>query len=457
MGRIPHLVVYTPLVALVDLALIHTSFIAVLLINDGNTGISSPALASYVRMTPTICLLSLIVLHYFNLYAGWLRSPSRHLIYFTCVSAGVVCTTSVLLLDWEQQCRLSLPLLAQCAFVMCALLLLYRLTLRQFYWSQVGRCRIMVMAPDEQQGLQIIHTLEPAAPGWMEFVGYLVEKDFVSSRGATPSYDALLLAPGMAQERMLIARCAQMHKKVMTLPALLEMSLLRGQVLEIRDLLVVELQSPHLTREQDLMKRIFDLALATSMLVLSSPLLLVTAALIRLTSKGPAIFKQERVGRDGVEYQLYKFRTMVNDAEKYTGPILAQESDPRVTALGRILRALRIDELPQLVNVLLGTMSVIGPRPERFFFVKVFRETFPDYDLRFTVKPGITGLAQVAGSYSTPVEQKLKLDLLYISHYSLLRDIWIFLRTIPVVVHGQRAEGIQVLSSSPGMVEETVN
>ena len=457
MGRIPHLVVYTPLVALVDLALIHASFLTVLLINDGNTGISSPALASYLRITPSICLLSLVVLHHFNLYAGWLRSASQHLIYFTCVSALVVCTTSALLLDWEQQCSLSLTLLAQSAVVMCALLLVYRLLLRQFYWSQVGRCRIMVMGADEHQAVQIIRTLEPAAPGWMEFVGYLIAKDFGSSRDATRSFDALLLAPGMAQERALIARCAQMHKKVMTLPALLEMSLLRGQVFEIRDLLVVELQSPHLTREQDLMKRIFDLALATSMLVLSSPLLLVTAALIRLTSKGPVIFKQDRVGRDGVEYQLYKFRTMVNNAEKYTGPILAQDSDPRVTALGRILRALRIDELPQLVNVLLGTMSVIGPRPERQFFVNTFREKFPDYDFRFTVKPGITGLAQVAGSYSTPVEQKLKLDMLYISHYSLLRDIWIVLRTIPVVVHGQRAEGIQVLPSSPVMVEETMN
>jgi len=183
--------------------------------------------------------------------------------------------------------------------------------------------------------------------------------------------------------------------------------------------------------------------------------LLVTAAMIRFTSKGPVVFKQERVGRDGVEYQLYKFRTMVTDAEKHTGPVFAQECDPRITALlGHILRATRIDELPQLVNVLIGNMSVIGPRPERPFFISAFSAKLPEYDLRFAVKPGITGLAQVAGSYSTPVEQKLKFDLLYIPDYSLMRDIWIVLRTIPVVFHGERAAEIKVRSSSAVMVEE---
>jgi exopolysaccharide biosynthesis polyprenyl glycosylphosphotransferase len=310
------------------------------------------------------------------------------------------------------------------------------------------------MATDEGQGVQIIRKLEPVAPRWMEFVGYLMEKDFTYGRDTGHSFDALLLAPGLAQERALIERCAQMQKKVMAVPALMEMSLLRGRVLEMQDLLLVELQSPHLTREQSLMKRIFDVALATALLVLSSPLLLVTAAMIRLTSKGPAIFKQERVGRDRVEYQIYKFRTMVADAEKHSGPVFARECDPRITALGHLLRATRIDELPQLVNVLIGNMSVIGPRPERQFFVNTFRQTLPNYDLRFAVKPGITGLAQVAGSYSTPVEQKLKFDLLYISNYSVMRDIWIALRTIPVVLHGERAEGIKVPSSSSVMVEE---
>jgi exopolysaccharide biosynthesis polyprenyl glycosylphosphotransferase len=234
----------------------------------------------------------------------------------------------------------------------------------------------------------------------------------------------------------------------------LEMSLRRSRVHEMEDLLIVELQTPRLTRGQNLLKRIFDVASAATLLVLSSPLMLITAIVIRLNSRGPAVFRQDRVGREGAEYQLYKFRTMVTDAEKDTGPVFARMCDPRITGVGRILRATRIDELPQLFNVLIGNMSLVGPRPERQFFVSTFRERLPEYDLRLAVKPGITGLAQVAGSYSTPVEQKVKFDLLYISDYSLMLDISIVLRTIPVIFQRERAEGIRVSSSPAVMVEE---
>jgi exopolysaccharide biosynthesis polyprenyl glycosylphosphotransferase len=454
MTRIPHLLVYTPVVALFDLSLIQASFVGVLFMKRGYTVIAPQYLGSYMGIIPSICLMSLVILHLFNLYSDWLRSPPKQVFYFVCVSSLLICLTSTLMLDWEQHCRLSLPLLSLRAFTMCGSLIAYRLLLRQFYWSQVGRCRIMVMAADEDQGRQIIRTLEPAAPPWMEFVGYLVEKDFDRRRDTGRSFDTLLLAPGLARERAHIERCAQMQKKVMTVPALMEMSMLRGRVVEMKDLLLVEMQSPHLTREQNLTKRVFDLVLATGLLILTGPVLVITAVMIRLTSKGPVVFKQERVGRNGVQYQLYKFRTMVIDAEKNTGPVFARECDPRITALGHILRAARIDELPQLVNVLIGNMSVIGPRPERQFFVSTFRAMLPDYDLRFAVKPGITGLAQVAGSYSTPVEQKLKFDLLYISHYSVMRDVWIVLRTIPVILHAERAKGIKAPASSAIMVEE---
>ena len=202
------------------------------------------------------------------------------------------------------------------------------------------------------------------------------------------------------------------------------------------------------------MKRGFDVSLATALLILTAPVLLVTAVMIRLTSKGPVIFKQERVGRDGWSTSSMNSVRWLPTPRNIPGLYLRKHVIPRITPLGHILRAARIDELPQLVNVLIGNMSVIGPRPERQFFVSTFRAILPDYDLRFAVKPGITGLAQAAGSYSTPVEQKLKFDLLYISDYSLMRDISILLRTIPVVLHGERAKGIKVPVSSAIMVEE---
>jgi exopolysaccharide biosynthesis polyprenyl glycosylphosphotransferase len=448
MGRIPHLLVYTPFVALADLFLIHAGFVGVLLLQSNVVVIGAPYFVGYAKSVPLTSLLSLVILYLFNLYSHWLHLPPKHLLYFVGVTALLICLVSTLMLDWQQQCRLSLPLLAQRASLMGGLLATYRLLLRLFYWSKVGRCRVMVMAVDEHQGAQLMQKLQPVAPEWIEFLGYLVEKDFSVEGDMLHSCDALLLAPGLAQERRLIERCALMRKKVMAMPTLMEMSLRRSRVHEMEDVVIVELHSPHLTRGQNLLKRIFDIAFATGLLVLFSPLMLVTAIAIRLNSKGAAVFRQDRVGREGTEYQLYKFRTMVADAEKDTGPVLAQECDPRITGVGRLLRATRIDELPQLFNVLIGNMSLVGPRPERQFFVNAFRERLPEYDLRLAVKPGITGLAQVAGSYSTPVEEKVKFDLLYISDYSLMLDIWIVLMTIPVIFQRERAEGIRVSSSS---------
>jgi exopolysaccharide biosynthesis polyprenyl glycosylphosphotransferase len=239
-----------------------------------------------------------------------------------------------------------------------------------------------------------------------------------------------------------------MGKNVMVIPETLEMSLLGASSIAIDDVLIFTVRPPRLSPGQILTKRVFDLMASVALLLLSSPIVLIASILVRLTSKGPIIFKQDRVGKDGEEFTLYKLRTMVNDAEEQTGPVLAQESDPRITKLGCILRATRIDELPQLFNVLVGNMSMIGPRPEREFFVNKFRETVQNYDLRFAVKPGITGLAQVAGGYSTTVVRKLRFDLLYIYDYSLMLDFRILLRTVLVVLHREQARGMKATPKS---------
>jgi len=189
----------------------------------------------------------------------------------------------------------------------------------------------------------------------------------------------------------------------------------------------------------DAAKRIFDLMAAVVGLIVTAPLLMLVALLIKLTSPGPVLFKQERVGRFGEPFLLVKFRTMVPDAEAGTGPVLAKgKQDARLTALGRWLRLFRIDELPQFWNVLRGEMSMVGPRPERPFFVEQFKRRLPAYAKRHTVRPGITGLAQVYGGYHTDWQDKLRFDLLYISQQSLWTDLKILLRTVLVVCKPHR-------------------
>jgi len=167
-----------------------------------------------------------------------------------------------------------------------------------------------------------------------------------------------------------------------------------------------------LTPAKRSIKRILDLTGSLCLLLPGAPLMLVAAVVIRLTSAGPVLYAQTRVGAGGAEFSLYKLRTMISAAEECTGPVMAAADDPRVTWIGRFLRATHIDELPQLFNVLLGQMSLIGPRPERPHFVTIYRGRFPGYDLRLAVRPGITGLAQICCPYfASPALKPLRLGV----------------------------------------------
>ncbi len=193
-------------------------------------------------------------------------------------------------------------------------------------------------------------------------------------------------------------------------------------------------------------KRVVDVVAAVLLLVVTAPLGLVVAALIKLEDGGPVFFRQQRVGRDGVGFTLRKFRSMRVDAEAVTGPVWAQVADPRVTGVGRWIRALGIDEIPQAWNVLRGEMSFVGPRPERPEFVEILRATLPAYDHRHAVRPGITGLAQVNAPYAATVEEsrhKLRYDLYYVRHASVRLDVKIMLRTVTTILLGwrQRSRG----------------
>lgn len=183
----------------------------------------------------------------------------------------------------------------------------------------------------------------------------------------------------------------------------------------------------------DLVKRCFDIVSSLCALVIFALPMLVIAYLIKKDSKGPAIFKQERLGLNGKPFTLYKFRSMKIDAEN-NGPCWAEEDDPRVTKLGRKLRDRRLDELPQLWNILKGDMSVVGPRPERECFYKEFEKEIPDFRSRLQVMQGLTGWAQVNGGYSLSPARKLEKDKAYIRNRCLLLDIAIIFRTIVVVL-----------------------
>lgn len=222
--------------------------------------------------------------------------------------------------------------------------------------------------------------------------------------------------------------------RVLVVPSVYDILVGRISSLQLHDMPLVEVvKNP----QEDLafvIKGIADRVVAGVMLALSLPLLGIAALLIKGTSPGPVFFRQQRVGQSGGVFTVYKLRTMVQNAEALTGAVLAQEDDPRVTPIGRLLRESRIDEIPQLLNVLNGTMSLVGPRPERPEFVTEFIRTIPGYAERHQVKPGLTGLAQVNGEYHTTPEYKLKYDLAYIYNYSLWLDVRIMVESVKVML-----------------------
>jgi exopolysaccharide biosynthesis polyprenyl glycosylphosphotransferase len=190
-------------------------------------------------------------------------------------------------------------------------------------------------------------------------------------------------------------------------------------------------------------KRALDIVVSSLGLLLAAPVALITAIAIKLDSSGPVLYCQERVGANEESFVLYKFRSMQCDAEAATGPQWAAKDDPRVTRVGRIIRKLRIDEIPQLMNVLKGKMSLVGPRPERPFFVSQLKEQIPYYELRFTVKPGITGWAQISYQYGDTEDdaiEKLQFDLYYTKHMAPIFDLQILFETVKVVLLGRGAQ-----------------
>jgi len=204
----------------------------------------------------------------------------------------------------------------------------------------------------------------------------------------------------------------------------------------------MEILPERLSFWQKVVKLSIDYFISFFILVAGIPVWLLLSLLIKLESKGPIFYRQERVGKGGKLFRVFKFRSMVNDAEKKSGPVWADRNDSRVTGMGRILRKSRIDEIPQLINVLKGDMSVVGPRPERPVFVEQLKKMYPFYQKRLTIKPGLTGWAQVKLEYDTDMEsvaKKLRYDFFYIENQSIFLDLEILVRTLKVVLSGSGA------------------
>lgn len=238
-------------------------------------------------------------------------------------------------------------------------------------------------------------------------------------------------------------------KEVYTIPRMTETNVNHSCLTHFDDIPVLYRNDCRLSLGQRFWKRTLDLTVALAALAAAALPMAVIALWIRLDSPGPVIYRQERYTRDKRTFRIMKFRTMAADAEKQTGPVFARKNDPRVTRAGKVLRRFRLDELPQIFNILKGEMSLVGPRPERPFFVEKFEKEVPQYDSRFAVKAGLTALSHVYGRYSTYICDRTYYDLRYIVNYSFLLDIRILLLTSKTLFIPNAAEGEDEFKTKP--------
>ncbi len=430
------------MVVAVDVALVNLAFyLAFTLRFIGN--IPEFSVEPFLRMSPWLSLAAVVLLHALDLYSKQ-RNGFMPILRAVITTAVGLTVCGMVISLWLRAFASPPATFIAALFLLLILLLPWRvLHWRMEMWIHgqkkllvVGRYAEVEQALDKLMGLpqgmfEIARVLEPEE--WRK-----IERWF-------PHVDAVMLAGSLDMElKNRIIRCSfDAMKEVFIVPDLYEIILARSTFTQVQDTPILECRLMQLSFSQAFAKRALDLAVTAVLLLITAVPMAIVAAVVRLSSPGPVVYRQERVGLGGRIFVLYKFRTMVDHAEDESGPVFATEDDDRVTPAGRFLRLSRLDELPQLFNVLKGDLSFVGPRPERPYFVDQFTGEIPEYPLRHQVKPGITGLAQVAGYYSSETRDKLRYDLYYISDYSLLLDLKIILSTIPALFNKTSSLGIK--------------
>ena len=272
--------------------------------------------------------------------------------------------------------------------------------------------------------------------------GFSVEgKDMMEIQLQIDKFDAVLITDfDKSIKESVLRYCYAKKKRTYILPSSTDVVISTADPIQIFDTPVLLCHNRGLTIEQAALKRFFDIVFSAIGIVITSPLLLLTALFIKIEDGGPVFFLQNRVTKDGKIFNILKFRSMIVNADK-DGAKKAETNDNRITKVGKFIRPFRIDELPQLINILLGDMSLVGPRPERLQNVYDYTNLYPDFDLRHRVKTGLTGYAQVYGKYNTSPADKLKMDLMYIEKYSFVLDIKLLAMTFKILFLRESTEG----------------
>lgn len=359
---------------------------------------------------------------------------------------SVICTNVVVYLQlaligrWKFLTHLE-PMLRLTAVNLCVVLVW--VVFMRWIYNRVYPPRQVIMIYDSHNPEKLLKNISSRADKYVisEAVYLGRGMDYIKVR--IPHYQGVIVGDMPSHERnILVKYCFEKDIRCYCSPKISDIMLMSAEKIHMFDTPLLLFRNRGLTVEQQVLKRAFDIVCALVMLVVLSPVMLVIALLVKGYDGGPVFYKQDRLTKDGKVFQVYKFRSMRVDSEK-DGARLAMKHDSRVTPVGNVLRNIHFDELPQLLNILKGDMSMVGPRPERPEIAAEYEKEIPEFSYRLKVKAGLTGYAQVYGKYNTTPYDKLKLDLTYIENYSFFLDLQLIATTVKVLFQKENTEGVE--------------
>lgn len=402
--------------------------------------IDTSARVSIRLVLPWYLLLLILFLSFFNCFD--FSGRRYHALLYSCIfSEALACIVVLVLPVIMVGVDLSKKAMLLNGILMCPVLALWMKISRDMFFRMRPISKTLLVTNGNKEKWLIDKINKNTRIFKVEGTASPADGDIFS---VISGYDAVVIGSISAEEKhRIMGICATLEKQVLLRPEYTDIMMINAQTEQFDDLMMIRTTVFGLTASQRALKRTLDIILSAIAFIIALPIMLVCALAIYIEDGHNPFYKQERLTRKGRPYHVLKLRTMVVNAEELSGPVLAEEDDPRITKVGKFLRKVRLDELPQIINILKGDMSIVGPRPERDFFYDKICSVIPEFRHRLSVKAGLTGMAQVYGRYSTDPYEKLMLDLMYIQNYSIMLDIKLMIETVRVMFEKDAAKGME--------------